>query len=106
MVPMTSAFENPFLSREGVERIARLARLHLSPGEADGLAPKLEHILAHIERIAEIPDAELPEPEAPPPTPLRTDRPIPGEGREELARNAAVTAHGLVPVPRVVDASR
>ncbi len=106
MVPMTSVPENPFLTREGVERIARLARLHLSSGEAEDLAPKLEHILAHIERIAEIPDSELPETDAPPATPLRDDRPVPGEGREELARNAAVTAHGLVPVPRVVDASR
>ena len=106
MVPMTSELENPFLSREGVERIARLARLHLAPGEADGLAPKLEHVLSHIERIAEIPDADLPEPEAPPATPLRADRPVAGEGREELARNAAVTSHGFVPVPRVVDAGR
>jgi aspartyl/glutamyl-tRNA(Asn/Gln) amidotransferase C subunit len=103
---MTSAFDNPFLSKEGVERIARLARLHLSPGEAEDLAPKLEHILDHIERIAEIPDADLADPEALPATPLRTDRPVPGDGREELARNAAVTAHGLVPVPRVVDSSR
>ena len=106
MVPMTSGFENPFVSREGVEKIALLARLHLTPGEAEALAPKLEHILSHIERLAEIPEAELPEPGAPPATPLRPDRAIPGGGREELARNAAVTAHGLVPVPRVVDASR
>jgi aspartyl-tRNA(Asn)/glutamyl-tRNA(Gln) amidotransferase subunit C len=103
---MTSALENPFLSREGVERIARLARLRLAPGEAEDLAPKLEHILAHIERIAEIADADLPEREAPPPTPLRVDRPVAGEGREELARNAAVMSHGLVPVPRVVDSGR
>ncbi len=106
MVPMTSMLENPFLSREGVERIARLARLHLSPGEAAELAPKLEHVLAHIERIAGIPDEDLPEPEAPPATPLRTDRPLDGGGQAELARNAAVTSHGLVPVPRVIDSAR
>ena len=106
MVPMTSVPENPFLSREGVERVARLARLRLEPGEAAELAPKLEHILAHIERIGEIPEAELPEPEASPATPLRADQPVPGTGRAEIARNAAVTAHGLVPVPRVIDANR
>ncbi|HET7452014.1 MAG TPA: Asp-tRNA(Asn)/Glu-tRNA(Gln) amidotransferase subunit GatC [Thermoanaerobaculia bacterium] len=103
---MTSGAENPFLSREGVERIARLARLRLDPGEAADIAPKLEHVLAHIERIAEIPDAELPEAAAAPATPLRDDVAVPDAGREELLRNAAVTAHGLVPVPRVVDASR
>ena len=106
MVPMTSAAENPFLSREGVERIASLARLRLEPGEAADIAPKLEHVLAHIERILEIPDAELPEATASAATPLREDRPVPGDGRDELERNAAVRAHGLVPVPRVVDAGR
>jgi len=106
MVPMRSVPENPFLSKEGVERIARLARLRLRPDEAEELAPKLEHVLEHIERIAEIPDADLPEPGALPPTPLRNDRPVAGGGREELARNAAVISHGLVPVPRVVDAGR
>ena len=106
MFPVKSAAENPFLTREGVERIARLARLRLDPAEADAIAPKLEHILAHIERINEIPDAELPEAPPVPPTPLRDDRAVPDAGREELSRNAAVTAHGLVPVPRVVDAAR
>ena len=106
MVPMTSVPENPFLTREGIEHVARLARLKLAPGEVAELAPKLEHILAHIERIEEIPPSELPEPELPAATPLRADHPVAGAGRAEISRNAAVTAHGLVPVPRVVDANR
>lgn len=106
MVPMTSASENPFLTVEGVVRVARLARLRLDPAEAAALAPKLGHILEHIERIAGISDADLPEPEPSPATTLRADRPVAGAGHAELARNAAVTSHGLVPVPRVVDASR
>ena len=106
MVPMRSVPENPFLTREGIARVARLARLRLAPEEADALAPKLGHVLEHIERIAEIPDADLPEPEPPAPTLLREDRSRPGAGSEELSRNAAVTAHGLVPVPLVVDSTR
>ena len=103
---MASDPENAFLTEGGVERIARLARLSLAPGEFERLVPQLRSILHHIERIAEIPDAELPAPEDPPVTPLRPDVTVPGDGREELARNAGSVVHGHVPVPRVVDASR
>jgi aspartyl-tRNA(Asn)/glutamyl-tRNA(Gln) amidotransferase subunit C len=103
---MRSVPENPFLTREGIARLARLARLRLAPEEIDALAPKLAHVLGHIERIAEIPDAELPDPEPPAATILREDRPVAGTGSEELSRNAAVTAHGLVPVPLVVGSAR
>lgn len=95
-----------FLSPAGVERTARLARLALEPGEFARLVPQLRSILLHIERIAEIPEADLPAPEAPPETTLRPDRAVAGDGKRELERNSGVIVHGHIPVPRVVDASR
>ena len=106
MLRMSADPRATFLTPSGVARVARLARLELAPDEFARLAPQLESIVAHIEKIAEIPDAELPEPDPPRDTPLRADTPVPGDGREEIAANARAIAHGLVPVPRVVDAAR
>ena len=95
-----------FLSPSGIERIAALARLRLDPAEFATLAPQLRAILGHIEKIAEIPESALAETETPPPTPLREDRAMAGDGRAELRDNARATAHDHVPVPRVVDSAR
>jgi aspartyl-tRNA(Asn)/glutamyl-tRNA(Gln) amidotransferase subunit C len=98
--------KNEFLSPDGAERIARLARLRLDSHEFATLAPQLETIVGHIERIAEIPESDLPEPELPSATTLRADRAEAGRGLDELAKNAARLAHGHVLVPRVIDAAR
>jgi aspartyl/glutamyl-tRNA(Asn/Gln) amidotransferase C subunit len=103
---MAADRENAFLTESGVERVARLSRLALEPEEFERLTPQLRSILHHIERIAEIPEADLPVPEEPAATPLRADVPFPGDGRRELHRNAGIVVHGHVPVPRVVDSSR
>lgn len=95
-----------FLTPSGIAGVARLARLELAPDELTRLARELESILRHIETIAEIPEGDLPEPDPADATPLRADTPVAGDGRAEIAANARAIAHGLVPVPRVVDAAR
>lgn len=42
------------VSREEVERIARLARLRLSPAEAERLALELSRVLEHVEMLAHL----------------------------------------------------
>jgi aspartyl/glutamyl-tRNA(Asn/Gln) amidotransferase C subunit len=106
MFRMTSDPKAAFLSPSGIERIARLARLRLDAAEFDVLAPQLRDILGHIEKIAEIPESALAETVPPPATPMRSDHPAAGDGWAELSANAGVTAHGHVPVPRVVDSAR
>jgi aspartyl-tRNA(Asn)/glutamyl-tRNA(Gln) amidotransferase subunit C len=106
MFRMPSDPKAAFLSPSGIERIASLARLRLDPAEFATLGPQLRDILGHIEKIAEIPETELADAPAAPATPLREDRPLRGDGRTELEDNARATAHGHVPVPRVVDSAR
>jgi aspartyl-tRNA(Asn)/glutamyl-tRNA(Gln) amidotransferase subunit C len=106
MFRMTSDPKAAFLTPSGIERIARLARLRLDAADFDVLAPQLQDILGHIEKIAEIPESALAETAPPPATPLRDDRPVAGDGWAELSENAGATAHGHVPVPRVVDSAR
>ena len=106
MFRMPSDPKAAFLSPSGIERIASLARLRLDAGEFATLGPQLRDILGHIEKIAEIPEADLADTAVAPPTPLREDRAVVGDGRTELEDNARATAHGHVPVPRVVDSAR
>ena len=101
MFRMPSDPKAAFLSPSGIERIASLARLRLDPAEFATLGPQLRAILGHIETIAEIPEGAMA-----PATPLREDRAVDGDGRTELEDNARATAHGHVPVPRVVDSAR
>jgi len=106
MFRMPSDPKAAFLSPSGIERIASLARLRLDPAESATLGPQLRAILGHIEKIAEIPETQLAEGAMAPATPLREDRAVAGDGRTELEDNARATAHGHVPVPRVVDSAR
>jgi aspartyl-tRNA(Asn)/glutamyl-tRNA(Gln) amidotransferase subunit C len=106
MFRMPSDPKEAFLSPAGIERIASLARLRLDPAEFATLGPQLGDILGHIEKIAEIPEPALADAAAASATPLREDRAVAGDGRAELEDNARATAHGHVPVPRVVDSAR
>lgn len=106
MFRMSSDPAAAFLSPSGIERVARLARLKMDPAEFAHLAPQLRSIVGHIEKLAEIPEEALGEAGAPPPTTLRADHAVRGDGRAELEENARATAHGHVPVPRVVDSAR
>jgi aspartyl-tRNA(Asn)/glutamyl-tRNA(Gln) amidotransferase subunit C len=106
MSSMSDGTEDVFLSPEGVARIARLARLRIDPGDLGRWGEQMERIVEHVRKLREIPESELPQPSSPPETTLRLDEAEAGTGREELLTNAASVAHGLVPVPRVVDSGR
>jgi aspartyl/glutamyl-tRNA(Asn/Gln) amidotransferase C subunit len=105
MNEVTSKPPNPFLSEEGIARIAALARIRIGQAEIVELSAQLEKILAHVDRLSEIPEQDLPVLPPEPATPLRRDEPKPGDGRVELARNASEVSHGHVAVPRVVEAA-
>ena len=94
------------LTNEEVARIAELARLELTPGEAEMFAPQLTAILDYAARVQEVPTANL--------TALadggdaapvgREDVVIPGLERDEILDSAPDSAKsaGLVRVPKVL----
>lgn len=94
---------NPFLTPGGVARIAALARLDLSPEELATLAPQMEKIARHVEKIREIPEELLPPAEDSPATPFREDLPVVADGYAELVANSDSLTHRHVAVPRVVE---
>ncbi|MHB8796854.1 MAG: Asp-tRNA(Asn)/Glu-tRNA(Gln) amidotransferase subunit GatC [Thermoanaerobaculia bacterium] len=86
-----------------VRKMARLAALGLSEGEADRLAGELSRILDHFEAIRSVPDDLLPPLPVAPAMPLRDDDPSSGPGeRAYAAANAPEMARGHFVVPRVV----
>jgi aspartyl/glutamyl-tRNA(Asn/Gln) amidotransferase C subunit len=103
---MTAMALDPFLSPAGVAKVARLARIEIPAGELAHWGEQVEKIVDHVNRLREIPDAELPEIADAPETTLRVDMPVAGSGSGELNRNAGEMSHGHVPVPRVVDSAR
>ncbi len=95
--------ENPFLTPAGIARVAELARLRVAPEELAAWAAQMRRIVGHVDRLREIPEALLPESAPTFETTLRADDPCPGDGAEEIERNAGQRAHRHVMVPRVVE---
>jgi aspartyl-tRNA(Asn)/glutamyl-tRNA(Gln) amidotransferase subunit C len=85
-----------------VRRIAALARLRLPESELSVWSRQLDRIVSYIDQLKELPEDELPASQPLPATPMRADRPRPGDGDRALAENAPATAHGFGVVPRVV----
>jgi aspartyl/glutamyl-tRNA(Asn/Gln) amidotransferase C subunit len=100
---MAGSREDPFLTPDGVAKIARLARIEGTGSDLALWAAQMEKVVAHVRRINEIPEELLPPADPPAATPQRPDESRPGGGREELVRNAAELRHGHVPVPLVID---
>jgi aspartyl-tRNA(Asn)/glutamyl-tRNA(Gln) amidotransferase subunit C len=96
------------LTRTDVERIAALARLHLSESEVALFVHQLGDILAHVERLQQLdtsgvpPAAHIAVPSAL--APLRKDEPRPSLDRDLLLSQApdADRTRGLFKVPRVL----
>lgn len=92
------------VSHAEVERIARLARLRIEPGELDERARDLGRILELFERLGAI-DTDGVEPLAHPleaAQRLRPDEVTEEVDRESLQRGAPELEHGMYVVPRVI----
>jgi len=88
-----------------VHYVAHLARLKLSPAEAQQLGAQLGDILGYIEQLKQV-DVSGVEPTAHP-FPLvnvtRPDEARPSLPHEDALRNAPQRANGLFAVPKIVE---
>ncbi|HEY8494527.1 MAG TPA: Asp-tRNA(Asn)/Glu-tRNA(Gln) amidotransferase subunit GatC [Myxococcota bacterium] len=93
------------IDRAEVERIAELARLELTPAEAERTAAELAAILGYVEQLAAL-DTDAVEPTSHPlplPTPLREDRAEPPLDPALALANAPVAEGFAFVVPKVLD---
>lgn len=95
------------LSREDVEHIALLARLHLTEEEKERYREQLSNILDHISELQEL-DTSTVQPMSSvvvEQSRLREDVAGPAMPREDLLRNAPDAADDQFRVPPVLDTS-
>ena len=93
------------LDKSEVEKIAQLARLHISEADADEVANRITDILALIAQMQSI-DTESVEPMAHPLDAvqrLRVDEITESDHRDELQNLAPETQDGLYLVPKVIE---
>lgn len=86
-----------------VTRIAQLARIAVTPEEADAYQSQLEKILGYIDQLKEVDVEGIRPEESLPLGPLREDVARPGIGQEAVIANAPDSANGQIRVPKVVD---
>ena len=93
------------ISREEVQNVARLARLHLTDEEAERMREQLDAILAYIDKLREL-DVEGVEPTAhavPLVNVMRDDALSPGLPQEAALANAPDRADDFFRVPRIIE---
>lgn len=93
------------LDKSEVEKIAQLARLHVSDSEADEVASRISDILALIDKMQAV-DTQNVEPLSHPLDSvqrLRPDEVNETDRRDELQENSPNTEAGLYLVPKVID---
>ncbi len=93
------------LDKSEVEKIAQLARLHVSDSEADEVASRISEILALIDKMQAV-DTQNVEPLSHPLDSvqrLRPDEVNETDRRDELQENSPNTEAGLYLVPKVID---
>ena len=93
------------ISREEVQNVARLARLHLTEHEAERMREQLDAILAYIDKLREL-DVEGVEPTAhavPLVNVMRDDALVPCLPQEQALANAPDRAHEFFRVPRIIE---
>lgn len=94
------------ISRDDVNRIAKLARLSLAEDEADEMTKQLDAILEYVAQLQNL-DTTGVEPTsqiADRPTPMREDEPWTSLTQEAALANAPKAAGGGFVVPKTVDA--
>ncbi|HEX4781631.1 MAG TPA: Asp-tRNA(Asn)/Glu-tRNA(Gln) amidotransferase subunit GatC [Usitatibacter sp.] len=93
------------LSLEQVARIADLARIELTPAEAEAMRAQLNGILAMVDRMNGV-DTSGVEPMSHPQDAvqrLRDDRVVEADSRAEFQAIAPATEDGLYLVPKVIE---
>jgi aspartyl-tRNA(Asn)/glutamyl-tRNA(Gln) amidotransferase subunit C len=93
------------ISREEVQHVARLARLHLTDEEAERMREQLDAILAYIDKLREL-DVEGVEPTAhavPLVNVMRDDALVPCLPQEQALANAPDRADEFFRVPRIIE---
>ncbi|NLV71920.1 MAG: Asp-tRNA(Asn)/Glu-tRNA(Gln) amidotransferase subunit GatC [Actinobacteria bacterium] len=91
------------ISREEVEHVARLARLHFDEDELARLQSELGTIIDYVNRLSELDLSGL-EPTShavPLENVLRADEPVAGLAHEEATRNGPDIERGQFVVPRI-----
>ena len=93
------------LDKNDVEKIAHLARLHISDSEAEEVTTRITDILTLIDQMQSV-DTDAVEPLAHPldvVQRLRADEVTEGNQRDELQQLAPASEAGLYLVPKVLD---
>lgn len=94
------------LTNQEIERVAKLARLSLSPDEVEQFRGQLSTILGYIEKLQTL-DVSGVEPTAngigAEATPLREDVVRPGLTQEEALANAPAKAGPFFLVPKIIE---
>ncbi|MFT3968199.1 MAG: Asp-tRNA(Asn)/Glu-tRNA(Gln) amidotransferase subunit GatC [Sphingobium sp.] len=88
-----------------VKKIASLARLAVSDGEAEALVPELNNILGFVEQLGNV-DVTGVEPMTaviPNHLRLREDAVSDGNVRDRVLANAPQAEHGFFAVPKVIE---
>ena len=88
-----------------VRRIARLARLAVTDGEAEALVPELNNILGWVEQLQEVDVVGVEPMTAVIPNQLRMREDVVTDGgkRDAILANAPVAEHGFFAVPKVIE---
>jgi aspartyl-tRNA(Asn)/glutamyl-tRNA(Gln) amidotransferase subunit C len=91
------------ISREEVEHVARLARLHFEDEELTHLQTELSQIIDYVQQISELDLSGLPPPShaVALKNVLRPDEPVPGLTNEEAMKNGPDVERGQFVVPRI-----
>lgn len=93
------------LSKEEVQKVARLSSLDMSDEEMSRLAPELNNILGFIEKLGEV-DTDNVEPLASPVDgiqPLRKDEVNDGAVQDKVLANAPEAQQGFYVVKKIVE---
>jgi aspartyl-tRNA(Asn)/glutamyl-tRNA(Gln) amidotransferase subunit C len=93
------------ISREEVQHVARLARLHLTDEELERMRQQLDAILAYIDKLREL-DVEGVEPTAhavPLVNVMRADELAPSLSQDAALANAPDRAEEFFRVPRIIE---
>ena len=93
------------VSHEQVRHLAKLARIAMSDGEIERLAPELNNILGWVEQLAEVNTDGIEPLTAVIDQKLRLRDDVVTEGniREEILANAPEAQHGFFAVPKVIE---